>query len=121
MKKILLIEDSPTILTMISAVLKRGGIDVKTAETGSDGYTQIKEWKPDLVLLDLLLPDTNGLDLLAKIKSDESYKDIPVVMLTSQDNPDDVVKALKAGASDYLLKYNTMPKVLLEKVKKWIE
>ena len=103
---------------MMSAVLKRDGFDVMTAEKGSDGYKQAKDWKPDLILLDVLLPDANGFDLLEKFKSDDTCKDIPVLMLTSRDNPEDVAKGLKLGASDYLVKHSTMPKVLLEKVKK---
>ena len=118
MKKVLIIEDSRTILAMMSAVLKGGGFDVRTAETGGKGLDQAKEWKPDLILLDVMLPDSNGFDLLEKLKSDESCKDIPVLMLTGQDNPDNVAKGLKLGARDYLVKHSTMPKVLLEKVKK---
>ena len=120
MKKILIIEDSRTVLSMMAAVLKGGGFDVATAEKGGDGYNQAKEWKPDLILLDVMLPDTNGFDLLEKLKSDESCKQIPVLMLTSRDTPDDVVKGLHMGASDYLIKHSTMPKILLEKVKKWL-
>ncbi|MGH7772260.1 MAG: response regulator [Candidatus Binatia bacterium] len=120
MKKILIIEDSRTVATMMSAVLKGGGFDVKTAEKGNDGFTQAKDWKPDLILLDVLLPDANGFDLLEKFKSDESCKDIPVLILTSRDSPDDVRKGLKLGANDYLVKHHTMPKLLVEKVKKWL-
>lgn len=120
MKKILIIEDSRTALALMSSVLKNGGFDVMTAEKGSDGYKQIKEWKPDLVLLDVILPDANGFDLLAKFKSDDECKQIPVLMLTSRDNPDDVVKGLQLGASDYFVKHSTRPKILLEKIKKWV-
>jgi len=118
MKKILFIEDSNTVLAMMSSVLARGGFEVKTTVSGNDGYLQAKEWRPDLILLDLMLPDTHGFNLLEKFKSDETCKDIPVLVLTSRDNPDDVVKGLQSGASDYLVKHNTMPKILLEKVKK---
>ena len=120
MKKILIIEDSRTTLSMMSAVLKGGGFEVRTAEKGGEGYAQIKDWKPDLILLDVMLPDANGFDLLAQFKSDETCKQIPVLMLTARDNPDDVIKGLQAGASDYLVKHSTMPKILLEKVKKWL-
>ena len=120
MKKILFIEDSHTVRSMMSAVLERGGFEVKTAEKGSDGYTHVKNWQPDLILLDVMLPDANGFDLLEKFKSDESCKQIPVLMLTSRDSADDVIRGLKTGASDYLVKHSTMPKVLLEKVKKWV-
>ena len=120
MKKVLIIEDSRTVLAMMSSVLKSGGFDVMTAEKGNDGATQVRDWKPDLILLDVMLPDTNGFDLLTKFKAEESSKDIPVLMLTARDSPEDVVKGLQMGASDYLVKHSTMPKILLEKVKKWL-
>jgi len=120
MKKVLIIEDSRTVLAMMSSVLKGGGFDVMTAERGGDGHTQVRDWKPDLILLDVVLPDTNGFDLLTKFKAEESSKDIPVLMLTARDSPEDVVKGLQMGASDYLVKHSTMPKILLEKVKKWL-
>jgi len=120
MKKILIVEDSPTVVAMMANVLRGGGFEVKTVEKGSDGQAQAKSWKPDLILLDVMLPDTNGFDLLAQLKSDDEVKNIPVVMLTARDAKEDVDKGLEGGAMDYLVKHSTMPKLLLEKVKKWL-
>ena len=120
MKKILIIDDSRTVLMMMSAVLKAGGYEVATTEKGSEGLEKVMECKPDLVILDVMLPDISGFDLLAKLKSEESVKDIPVVMLTARDSREDVAKGLEAGAIGYLVKHSTMPKILLEKVKSWV-
>jgi DNA-binding response OmpR family regulator len=79
-----------------------------------------REWKPDLILLDVMLPDESGFNLLAKLKAEESSKDIPIAMLTARDSREDVAKGSELGAIGYLVKYSTMPKVLLDKVKGWI-
>ncbi len=120
MKKILIIDDSRTVLVMMSAVLKASGFEVQTAEKGSESHTLVKDWKPDLIILDVMLPDANGFDLLAKFKSEESSKDIPIVLLTGRDSPEETAKGLELGAVGYLVKHRTMPKVLVEKVKSWL-
>lgn len=120
MKKILIVDDSATVLAMMAAVLKKAGYDIATAATTADGLAKTKEWKPELVLLDVMLPDESGFTLLTKIKTDEGCKDIAVAMLTGQDSPTDVAKGTELGAIGYLVKHATMPKILVEKVKGWI-
>jgi len=120
MKKILIVDDSPTVLTMMSAVLKGASYDVVTAGKAAEGSNKVKDWKPDLILLDVILPDETGFSLLAKLKAEESSKDIPIAMLTARDSREDIAKGTELGAIGYLVKHSTMPKVLLEKVKGWI-
>lgn len=120
MKKILIVDDSPTVLTMMSAVLKVAGYDILTVGKAAAGIIKAQDWKPDLILLDVMLPDESGFNLLAKLKAEESSKDIPIAMLTARDSREDIAKGSELGAIGYLVKYSTMPKVLLDKVKGWI-
>jgi twitching motility two-component system response regulator PilH len=122
MKKILIIDDSKTQLAIMASVLRGGGFDVVISENGGDGYAQAQKWKPDLIFLDIVLSSTmSGFDVLDELKKDPSVvKDVPVVMLTGRSSGEDVAKGFQKGAKDYLLKYNTMPKVLLEKVKQYL-
>ncbi|MCK5450814.1 MAG: response regulator [Candidatus Omnitrophica bacterium] len=115
-KKILVVDDEPHIVLLVKSRLKANGFEVVTAENGLMGYEKAKEEHPDLIILDVLMPELNGYETLLKLKSDEETKNIPVIMFTAKSQIEDVEKAQEAGACDYVVKPFSPP-VLLGKIK----
>src|SRR5260221_6149990 len=115
--KILLIDDERAILDVLSQALTQGGFSVVTAPHGTKGLELAKSEKPDMILLDQILPDMNGNDVLKKLKADEVTKAIPVAMLSNFSQDGMVSDALKSGAVEYILKYQIGPQDLVQKVK----
>lgn len=103
-ERILIIEDEADILLMISLRLKSRGYEVCGAETGLVGLKLISEWEPDLVLLDLMLPELGGLELLRRVRLDKRYVRMPILILSALGEESDVVVGLELGADDYLSK-----------------
>jgi DNA-binding response OmpR family regulator len=101
--KILLVDDEQINLQVMSAALK-DEFDLITAQNGFDAIAIIKEQKPDLVLLDVMMPDINGFDVCSCIKAEESFADIPVIFLTALDADDYVIQGLELGGIDYITK-----------------
>ena len=102
--RILVIEDDPDVVTMVSGVLKREGWQVKCVPTARQGREVLGTWKPEVIVLDLNLPDQDGIRFCEGIKQQESLKAIPVFMLTARGSSSDIVEGLEAGAEDYLPK-----------------
>lgn len=102
--KILIIDDEIHIVELIRFNLETSGYEVDIAYDGLDGYLKIKENAPHLVLLDWMLPNISGMDVLKKIRNDEELKDTPVIMLTAKNMERDKVKGLEEGADDYITK-----------------
>jgi two-component system phosphate regulon response regulator PhoB len=103
-ERILIIEDEADILLMISLRLKSRGYEVCGAESGLVGLQLISEWEPDLVLLDLMLPELGGLELLRRVRLDKRYVRMPILILSALGEESDVVVGLELGADDYLSK-----------------
>ena len=102
--KVVVIEDEPDILELIEYNLRREGFEVATATTGRSGLSVIGREKPDIVLLDLLLPGLDGLDVCRRLRAVESTRDLPVIMVTARGEESDVVLGLGVGADDYIHK-----------------
>ncbi len=102
--KIVLAEDEPQIARLIEFKLKKEGYQVIWKENGKEALEAIKEDKPDLILLDIMMPVMGGYEVLRHIKKDEGLKDIPVIMLTARAQEKDVVKGIDLGAEDYITK-----------------
>ena len=117
MAKILIVEDDPLVSRMYQKVLKFEGMDVISAENGRDGVQTAKDQKPDLILLDIMMPKMNGIEVLEHLKADSEVAGIPVVMLTNLSGTQDAENAMKSGAVDYLVKSQFKPKEVAEKVK----
>jgi DNA-binding response OmpR family regulator len=113
-KKILIIEDEPTHLNIMRTKLEKNGYEVLVATNGADGLKGIKENKPDLVLLDIILPQMDGFTVLEKMK-EENIK-TPVVIISNSGQPVEVDRALKLGAKDYLVKAQFSPVDVIKKV-----
>jgi len=114
-KRILVVDDDVMNLKMAEVILKQGGYAVYTVESGLDCLNFIRNNRPDLILLDIEMPIMNGIKTLEKIKSNEDYADIPVILLTAVANSETVVEVGKLGAVDYVKK-PFMPQELLKRV-----
>lgn len=117
--KIAVIEDERFLREAIKDKLEREGFEVKEAINGQEGIKIIREEKPDLILLDLIMPVKSGFEVLEEIKKEESLKDIPVVVLSNLGQESDIEKSKELGAFDYLIKADFKMKEIVEKIKKY--
>lgn len=115
-KKVLIVEDDIALFNMYSVELKIKGHDVLNVNDGLQALPKAKEYKPDIILLDIMLPGMNGLNILTELKSDPLTSEIPVIMLTNYGSEDNIKKALESGATDYIMKYKILPSELSEKI-----
>lgn len=113
---ILIVEDEPITQRMIVANLERAGHQVRSAGNVPEAEAAIGEFLPDLVLLDWVLPDTTGMGLMRRLRSDQRTREIPIIMLTSRARECDMVTGLEAGADDYMTKPFS-PRELLARIK----
>ncbi|MFH1822194.1 MAG: response regulator [Patescibacteria group bacterium] len=118
--KILLIEDDPFLLSMYTSKFEIENFQVVDAEDGEKGLKVAAREKPDIILLDILLPKKDGFEVLKDLKSNAGLKHIPVILLTNLSQKDEVDKGLALGAVDYLIKAHFMPFEVVEKIKKVI-
>ena len=115
---VLLIEDDNFLIDIYKTKFEMEGFKVSVSDNGESGLEDVKKKKPDVVLLDILLPKMDGFAVLKKMKEDKDIKDIPVILLTNLGQKDDVDKGLKLGAVDYLIKAHYKPSETVDKVKK---
>ena len=117
-QRILAIDDNADIRELIAFILRRENYEVSTASNGLAGLEMIKGAKPDLIILDVVMPEFSGYDVLNAVRSDKSSKirDIPVLMITSKSSTDDIDQALELGATAYIVK-PFRPAKLVTKVK----
>lgn len=119
--KILIVEDEEILLTALSEELKQEGFQVVGAKDGVEGVEMAQSDKPDLILLDLVMPRLDGIGALKQMKEDPALKDIPVVILTNLSDYDKISDALSLGAMDYLVKANYRLEELVNKIKTVLE
>ena len=119
--KIVLIEDDEILSKVIDEELESSGFDVIKSFDGIDGLEVVKDKKPDLILLDLVLPKMHGFDVLSELKDDPSTKDIPVIILTMLGGDEDVKKGISLGAEDYIVKSQHAVGEIIDKVKSFFE
>ncbi len=112
-QSILVVEDEPSIASFIAMYLRKAGFEVATAPTGGDALTRSADEAPGLIILDLMLPDIDGIDVCRRIRQ---HSDVPILMLTARDDDVDKIIGLEVGADDYLTKpFN--PRELVARVK----
>ncbi len=115
-KRVVAVEDDKDILELITYNLEREGYEVTGATTGEDGIDAARSEKPDLILLDLMLPGIDGLEVCRRLKADPDTAHIPVVMVTAKGEETDIVTGLELGADDYVTKPFS-PKVLIARMR----
>lgn len=103
-ERILVIEDEEDILALIHFNLVKAGFQVECAVTGEEGFTKVREYNPDLVFLDLMLPGMDGLEVCRRLRQAPDTQDTPIIMLTAKGEEDDIVQGLELGADDYITK-----------------
>ena len=114
-KKILVVDDSPTERHVMVELLTKNGYQVVTAESGEEGVTKAKAEKPDLIIMDVVMPGLNGYQATRTLTRDDDTKNIPVLMCTSEGQETDKIWGLRQGAQDYLVK-PVNPEELLGKI-----
>ncbi len=103
-KKILIVDDEPDFVQLLSIRLKSNGYDVISASDGESGLKKAQAEKPDLVILDALMPKINGFELCKRFRENESTKDVPLIMLTALAQERDLSKGIKGGADCFITK-----------------
>lgn len=116
-KKILFIEDESALQKTFGDILKQEGYQITSALDGEEGLRLAKTQKPDLILLDLILPKLHGFEVLKELKEDQGTKDIPVIVLTNLEGTGDVERAIELGATTYLVKANYTLEEVISKIK----
>jgi DNA-binding response OmpR family regulator len=114
---ILLAEDEQTLAKMYQTKFSMEGFDVAYAEDGNRALEILQTKRPDLILLDIIMPNLDGFGVLRKIKQDENLKTIPVVLLTNLGQETDIKQGIELGADDYLIKAHFTPQEVADKVK----
>jgi two-component system, OmpR family, alkaline phosphatase synthesis response regulator PhoP len=124
-KQILLIDDDPDFVEAVKVIVENGGYDVRVAYDGQEGLEAVAEQKPDLIVLDVMMPVMNGHEACAKLKEDAATKDIPIILLTAV--ADRVTTStythrdmLESEAEDYMPK-PVEPQELLERIQSWLK
>ncbi|MFA4941508.1 MAG: response regulator [Patescibacteria group bacterium] len=120
-KKILIVEDDQMIASMYKTKFEADGFDCLMANEGPSGLEMVKKEKPDLVMLDVMLPQLDGFSILKEIKSDSKTKGTPVIMLTNLGTEEDKAKGQKMGAIDYLVKASLTPAEISKKIKEYLK
>lgn len=116
-KKVLIVEDDHFILNTVSKKFRDSGFEVFVAKDADEAIKSVKSDKPEIVLLDIILPKGNGLELLKTIKSDSESSNIPVIIFSNLGSENDIKTAMDSGAVSYIVKANLTPSSVVEKVK----
>lgn len=116
--KILIVEDERVLVNVLEEKFTREGFEVEVAYSGEEAETTLKKFRPDIILLDLLLPQKSGFDVLRDIKSNPELKSIAVIVLSNLGEAENLKKGLELGADDYLIKAQHPLKEVVEKVKR---
>ena len=115
-QKVLIVEDDAFLINIYSTKFEGEGYTVFVAENGEEGLKKAFKEKPDIILLDILMPKLNGFGFLEKIKVEKEFNEIPIILLTNLSQNKDIEKGLAMGANDYLVKAHFMPSEIVEKV-----
>jgi len=115
MAQILIVDDSPTEAHILKGILEKNGFEIETAENGTEGIERAKELKPDLILMDVVMPGLNGFQATRQLTKNAETADIPVIIVTTKDQETDRVWGLRQGAKDFITK-PVSEKTLMEKI-----
>ena len=115
--KVLLVDDDDSFIQVVTSAFEKEGINLIIAKSGSEGMNKAKQEKPDLILLDQVLTDITGNDVLVQIKADLEIKNIPIVMISNFGHEALVEQAMEKGAVDYIYKYQVQMQDIVNKIK----
>lgn len=118
--RILLVDDEEDILTLVKTRLEKSDYEVSTARDGLEALNKVRKERPDLIILDIMLPKMDGIKVLSHLKLDNSFKDIPIIMFTAKGENQDLILAQQAKADAYIIK-PFEPVLLLEKIKELLK
>lgn len=116
-KKILLVEDEEILINILTKKLVKEGYDVTTARDGVEGLELMRKDKPDLILLDVVMPKMGGFEVMEEMNKDEKLKKISVIIVSNSGQPVELDRAKKLGAKDWLIKTDFDPQEVIDKVK----
>ncbi|KKR44333.1 MAG: Response regulator [Candidatus Moranbacteria bacterium GW2011_GWC1_45_18] len=115
-KKIIIVEDDNFVAEVYSTKLLEMGHEVRIAQNGEEGLKMVGEEKPDLILLDIIMPVMGGIEMLSALREKEDWKQIPVILLTNVGEKESVQKVRSLGVQDYLIKSHFTPAEVIEKI-----
>lgn len=118
MNKILIIEDEEIILDLMQKKLSQEGYETSVAKDGKEGLKAMRGIKPDLVLLDIVMPEMGGFEVMKEMRKDSDLKNIPVIVVSNSGQPVEIDKARELGAKDWLIKTEFDPQEVIDKVRK---
>ncbi|MDD5738748.1 MAG: response regulator [Candidatus Pacebacteria bacterium] len=121
MKSILLIEDDPFLIDIYSQKFKKSGFDVRVAENASKAFQFLEEKIPDLILLDVVLPQMDGWSILKKIRANEAWKACQIIIFSNLGQKEEVEKGLELGANKYLIKSQYTPLEVVKEIEKLLK
>mgnify|MGYP001314005511 CR=1 FL=1 len=116
-KKILIVEDEQPLNEALRDKLSDAGFDVSVATDGEAGLKHAQDNNPDLILLDILMPEMGGLEMLTHLRHDDNLKEVPVIILTNMENKESIADAILEGVSDYFIKADMRLDDLVSKIK----
>lgn len=117
-KKILIVEDEEIILDLLQKKLSQEGYEISVAKDGAEGLKLMREAKPNLILLDIVMPKIGGFEVMEEMQKEDEIKNIPVIVVSNSGQPVEIDKARALGAKDWLIKTEFDPKEVIKKVKK---
>ncbi|HEY0087982.1 MAG TPA: response regulator [Candidatus Lokiarchaeia archaeon] len=120
MKKILIVEDEEIMIDLLQRKLTREGYEVSVTRDGDEGLKTMREVKPDLILLDIIMPKMGGFEVMEEMNKDPELKQIPIIIVSNSGQPVELDNAQKLGAKDWLIKTEFDPQEVIEKVIKLI-
>ena len=121
MKKVLLVEDDPFLIDIYSTKLSESGFEVHLAKDGGDALDSCKKFKPDVIILDIVLPHTDGWQILKQLKAEEGLKDVKIIILSNLSQKEEVEKGLSLGADKYLIKSDYTPTQVVGEISKFFD
>ena len=120
MKKILILEDEEILLELLQKKLSQTGYDVSIAKDGQEGLKKMKEIKPDLILLDILMPKMDGFEVMKEMEKDSALKEIPVIIVSNSGQPVEIDRVKESIARDWLIKTEFDPQEVVDKIEEQI-
>ena len=120
-KKILLVEDDSFMMKILAEKLSRGGFEIQTADDGEECLKKLETYKPDIILLDIIMPRIDGYEVLHRLKESSVWRDIPVIALSNLGQKEEIDHALELGAKAFMVKANFTTGEIIENINKFLQ